>query len=227
MKDFEESEPKETNDWSNYHQKTISALLLIFVTSTVYTILRSIFFTTSDFAIAQAPVVFYFTIQANILICIWLSCIIINIISGGKKFKFVMSINLAAALTSYSAVNALIFWFVMVPLYALSADMPIFSPQNIWMHTTTPFIAAVVLNYVFNENEKPLFKTKLILSMIYPFLYVIFAGILALNGIYLYPMFDPSLVGGWIGVAACMAGTVVFVAIIYTAITQLLKNKFE
>ena len=196
------------------HQKTLAALLIIYVLSTLYTVIRCIVFTETDFMIAEAPAIAYFTIQTNIMICLWLGAMIINMMSGNKSLRFAMNINLAATLTSYTAVNAMIFWFVLVPIYAFSGNAPMFTPQNLWMHTITPVIAAVMFNYTINESTESEYKPKPILSMIYPVLYIIFAVIAAINGTYLYPMFNPNLLGGWIGVAVCMAGTIIFVAII-------------
>jgi len=228
MKDFERNEEKERLlELPTRYQKTISALILVFVLSTFYIVLRSILFTSTAFAIAQAPAIAYFTIQTNILICIWLGAIIVNIITGTKKMCFALNINLAAALTTYSAVNASIFWFVLVPIFSLSNGMPLFTPQNIWLHTITPVIAAVMLNYIIIENKTSKFKSKLILSMIYPVLYIILIVAIAIDGTYLYPMLNPTLVGGWVGVGVCMAATIIFVAIIYLAIIQIIKNNLE
>lgn len=228
MKEFEQNEKEIEKDYiPTQHQKTIGALLLIFVLATFYIVLRSIVFSSADFTISEAPVIAYFTIQTNIMACIWLGSMVVYIMTGKKRWRFAVNINLGAALTTYSAVNALIFWIVLVPTFSVSSYVPLFTAQNMWLHTTTPIIAAIMLNYAAKGSKKDKHEPKLIMSLIYPILYIIFAVIYAVKGIYLYPMLNPSLLGGWIGVGACMVSTLIFVAIIYIVINKAIKSSIE
>jgi hypothetical protein len=100
-----------------------------------------------------------------------------------------------------------------------------FTPSNIWLHTLTPLTAVVLLFFSREHYAGPSPRKQLIYFAIYPVLYLIFGLCNALNGIYLYPMFNPKMLGNWGFVGLSLAAIFLIFSAIYLLILRLYKRK--
>jgi len=169
----------------------------------------------------RAPTLSYFTIQSNIIIVMWLIFLSGYMITGSKAFAWCANINLTSAITTYILVTGVIYWGVLTPMLWSSAENTwLFSSSNIWLHTTTPIITVFMHSYTKQLNERNDIKASFLLFYIYPALYMIMAMNYALKGVYLYPIFNPEIMGGWIGVAIC----ILIMLIVFTGLYLLLLS---
>ena len=215
------------NPSKNPDKKTLGALFIVITLVTFYILFRAIFLNDSNFFIGTAPIIAYFTIQSNIIAFFWMINMTLYIITNKKKFRFVLNVHLSTAITSYMLITGIVFWVVLVPIFLISSELQLFTLQNIWLHTVTPVFSAIMLNYSVNEIKISKIKPKLLLVSIYPILYIIFAVTYAVNGSYLYPMLNPALVGGWLGVIGSAVATYIFFMVIYFIVTQQIKNNID
>jgi len=160
---------------------------------------------------------FYFTIQTNIMMLFWMIFLSIYILSAGCLFKYVVNPNLAAALATYILITGSIFWAVLVPIYTKpgSDNSWLFSPSNIWTHTVVPLTGVVLLFFVRSLPGKPKANRKSVLFYAYPVLYAIGGILLAVNGKYLYPMFNPEMLGSWFFVGLSLVVIMAIFTVVY------------
>lgn len=180
-------------------EKTIGWLLLLMAFMTFLFLFNTISDSTMNYDSDKIHSLFYFTIQTNIMMLFWMLFLSIFIFSNGRLLKFAINPNLAATLTTYILITGSIFWAVLVPVYTKSGsdNSWLFSPSNIWTHTIVPLTGVVLLFFVKSIPTKPE-KTKLsVYFFLYPFLYAILGISLSLNGKYMYPMFNPVMLGSW------------------------------
>ncbi|MEX1375837.1 MAG: hypothetical protein AB1Z23_00030 [Eubacteriales bacterium] len=189
-------------------------ILMLSLTSCLF-VITQIISSTMNYDSKTAHILSYFTMQSNIIIIIWTMALSLYILTGKKSYKFSMDINLASSFTTYILVTGLVYWAILVPVYFAPDATWLFSTSNIWLHTFSPVISIIVLKYVKSQNDGIEIKPKLPLFFIYPVLYIIFALINAANRIFLYPMFNPNLLGGWIGVAICLIVMIVLFTGLY------------
>jgi hypothetical protein len=108
--------------------------------------------------------------------------------------------------TTYILVTGIIYWTTLVPIFYLDGceSAWLFSISKLWMHTATP-AAALLLHQNIRKGYAGM-KPRLSIAYfyIYPALYVSSGMIHALRGEYLYPMFNPDMMHGWLGVGGAM-----------------------
>ncbi|MBN2878864.1 MAG: Pr6Pr family membrane protein [Clostridia bacterium] len=201
-------------------------LLILAITSSMFLINR-ILFSEMSYDSDSINILSYFTIQTNIISTIWMLVLSLHALTGSKIYKISTNINLAAAVTTYILVAGIIYWAVLVPVFYKPGETWLFSVSNIWMHTFVPAISVVMLFYAkrlaLDEAKKT--KRKLVLFFIYPILYIIFSIVHSINGKYLYPMFNPNAVGGWLGVAVCLIVMCFIFTLLYLALLFGVKKK--
>ena len=206
-------------------KKFIGLFLLILSLTSCLFVVSQIITSTMNYESKRAHILSYFTIQSNILIIVWMMALTLFILTNKKTYRFSMNINLASAFTTYISVTGLVYWAILVPIFYAPGVTWLFSPSNIWMHTFSPVISLILLNYVKSYKDDKKIKPRLALFFIYPVLYIIFAVANAVNGIYLYPMFNPDYLSGWIGVAGCMLAMAAIFTGLYLVLLYGLKRK--
>lgn len=189
------------------------ALLVITLISSLF-IIRTIIDSTMNYNSQRAHILSYFTIQSNILVVLWSFGLSLYMLTGKKLYKFTVNINLSASMTTYILATGLVYWLVLVPMMYKPGATWFFSTSNIYLHTFTTVIAVIIFTYLKTLAVSDKTKPRLYMFYLYPLLYVIFAIANSLNNVYLYPIFNPNIVGGWIGVAIC----VVIICVIFTGI---------
>jgi len=151
----------------------------------------------------------------------------LNMMTTSNIFKSVVNIRISAMFTTYILVTGTIYWVILVPIFSADPNNLswLFSASNIWLHTTTPVIALLMHNYIksFSGENKPAFNIAFF--FIYPALYVIMAILFAVKGIYLYPMFNPNMMGGWVGVAFGLLAILAAFTGVYVFLLRGLKRK--
>ncbi|MFW6262507.1 MAG: hypothetical protein ACOC34_00595 [Thermotogota bacterium] len=179
--------------------KTIAWLLLLMAFMTFFFLFNTIYTSSMNYNSEKIHSLFYFTIQTNIMMLFWMIFLSIFILSTGRLLKFTINPNFAAALTTYILITGSIYWAILVPtFYKPEADnVWLFSPSNIWTHTIVPLSGVVLLWFVKRVPSKTSVKKKSLLFFIYPVLYSGLGIYLAINGKYMYPMFNPVMLGGW------------------------------
>jgi len=180
-------------------EKTTGWLLLLMAFMTFFFLFNTIYSSSMNYDSEKIHSLFYFTIQTNIMMLFWMIFLSIFILSNGRLLKFAINPNFAATLTTYILITGSIFWGVLVPIYTKpgSDNAWLFSPSNIWTHTIVPITGVILLFYVKSLQNKPK-KSKLSLYFfLYPVIYSILGITLALNGKYMYPMFNPVMLGNW------------------------------
>ena len=178
-------------------------LIVLTMTSTLF-LISKIIDSSMNYDSEQAHILSYFTIQSNIIVAIWMLALSLYILTNKKIYKFAKNINVAASITTYILVTGFIYWLVLVPILYAPGVTWLFSTSNIWFHALTPIAAFILFLYI-KILQKNKIKPRLLLFSVYPIIYVIFASFYAVKGIYLYPMFNPEFLGGWIGVLLCIA----------------------
>src|SRR6056297_1141712 len=180
-------------------EKTTGWLLLLMAFMTFFFLFNTIYSSSMNYDSEKIHSLFYFTIQTNIMMLFWMIFLSIFILSNGRLLKFTVNLNFAATLTTYILITGSIFWAVLVPVYTKpgSDNSWLFSPSNIWTHTIVPLTGVALL---FFAKSIPTKAEKIKLSVyffLYPILYSILGISLALQGKYMYPMFNPVMLGSW------------------------------
>ena len=166
---------------------------------TCWFLIKSIFFPSVGFGIKRLPSIAFFTIQSNILATLWLFYIgLCEITDRLPKPRPVIGMMLSC----YIIVTGIVYWAVLVPMLGFAKEL--FAISNIWMHTITPVAVPVVFSLLAKEGK---IKYSGILVMLgYPLIYSVYAYILhAAIGVYVYPFFNPSVMGGRFAVAIAVA----------------------
>ncbi len=210
---------------SKCNLRTMGELLVLLTAATLYILARAIILNDNDFNIGNAHILAYFTIQSNMLSALWMLFMSLYILTERKIYRFAININFSASITVYTLIAGIIFWIVLVPIFLLSSEIELFTPQIMWIHTVTPIITLIMLRYSKYQNSEGKVKSKPIFFAIYPALYLIFACIMAANDTYLYPTLNPSFVGGWLGVGVCALFSLFFVVVIYLLIMVYLNKR--
>jgi len=162
---------------------------------TAYFLLEAMDLFSEEFDKEMLPVIVYYTIQTNIFAAIW--ALYIAIWALAPKLKRVSSF-LSMLVTLYISVTGVVYWLMLVPM--LGFDAKLFSLSNIWMHAVTPIFAIVMFFAILHGSK--IGAKKLVLVVVYPLMYLVFAYILrAASGAYIYPFFDPAAMRGGFGVA--------------------------
>jgi len=176
----------------------------------------------------RAPTLSYFTVQSNIIIVVWLVILSTYMITGKRALAWCTNINLSSALTTYILVTGIIYWGVLTPMLWNSSDNSwLFSASNIWMHTTTPIITVLMHGYTKQLKEQENTKANFIYFYIYPALYMIMAMGYAIKGVYLYPIFNPEIMGGWLAIAVCIFVMLIVFTGLYMMLLGIKKNKIQ
>lgn len=185
-------------------KKMIGYLLIMAAITTLIFVIHVQVKQSMNYESWRAPTLSYFTVQSNIIIAVWLIVLSAYMITKSKALAWCTNINLTSALTTYILVTGVIYWAVLTPMLWKDAESTwLFSASNIWMHTTTPILTLLMHNYtrkISEQNAKP----NYIYFYIYPALYMIMAMGFAAKGVYLYPIFNPEIMGGYLGVAICI-----------------------
>jgi len=207
--------------------KITGGLLLIIDFITGFFLTDSIISSSMNYNSESVHSLYYFTIQSNIMVFFWFIFISINLISNKRLFNFALKPNLTAILTTYILITGIIYWVVLVPVFYKPGgnNSWLFTPSNIWLHTLTPLTAVILLflSKVTYSGTVP--KRHLIFFLIYPIAYIIFGIFNALKGIYLYPMFNPVMLGNWWYVAFCLGVICIIFSILYLLMLRLYKTK--
>lgn len=199
-------------------RKLLAVMLMLAALTTAVFLVHSIVDSSMNYESGRVHVINYFTIQSNILLFFWLAALSLYMLLGAKVFKWAMSIHLSTIVTTYILVTGIIYWAILVPMFARPGEGAwMFSSSNIWLHTTTPVIAFLIQRYIKLLSGKIRPKLKLGYFYIYPILYIAMALVYASKGTYLYPMFNTELLG-WAGVGISLA----VIAVIFTGIYALL-----
>jgi hypothetical protein len=205
-------------------KKLLATMLMVVALTTAIFLIYAIIDSSMNYESGRVHVINYFTIQSNIVIFIWLAALSLYMLTGKKAFKWGMNIYLSTIVTTYILVTGIIYWTILVPMIAKpSVSTWMFSPSNIWLHTTTPIIAFLIQRYIKAKGTETRLRLNLVYFYIYPIIYISMALVYAANDIYLYPMFNLELLG-WIGVGVSL----VIIAVIFTGIYVVLlrgKNK--
>jgi len=174
-------------------------LLLLMAFMTFFFLYNTIYTSTMNYNSEKIHSLFYFTIQTNIMMLFLMVFLSIYILSAERLMKFSVNPNFAATLTTYILITGSIYWAILVPtFYKPGADNTwLFSPSNIWTHTIVPLTGVILLLFVKAVPNKAPVKKKSLLFFIYPVLYSCLGIYLAINGKYMYPMFNPVMLGGW------------------------------
>jgi|GEM_PF-1807428 len=212
-------EPIAEKDNSNY----LGHLLLVLSLTSCLFLVSRIIESTMNYDSTRANILSYFTIQSNIILTFWMISMTVYTFTKSKTFSYAMNVNLSAAITTYMLVTGLIYWIVLVPVFYLPGETWLFTKSNIWMHTLTPITAVIMLKYVKACQTNTSIKPRFGIFYVYPIFYIMLALTYALNGAYLYPMFNPDLLGGWIGVGVC----IVVMCIIFTGLYLTLLYGFK
>jgi len=206
---------------------TTAWLLLLMAFMTFLFLFNTIAASSMNYDSDKIHSLFYFTIQTNIMMLFWMIFLSVYILSKGRLLKFSVNPSLAAALTTYILITGSIFWAVLVPVYIKpgSDNAWLFSPSNVWTHTVVPISGVVLLFFVRAITKK---TEKIRLSayfFLYPALYSILGITLAVNGKYMYPMFNPIMLGSWFFVGLSLIAIMgIFTVVYYFLLRIAAKN---
>jgi len=153
----------------------------------------------------------------------------IQYLSTGRLMKFGVNSNSAVTLTTYILITGSIYWTILFPtFYKPGADNGwLFSPSNIWTHTIVPLTGIVLLLFVKRVPNKAPIKKKSLLFFIYPVLYSCLGIYLAINGKYMYPMFNPVMLGGWVFVGLSLMVILGIFTGVYYFLLRITANETE
>jgi len=202
-------------------------LLLLIISAMSFLILAdSILSSGGGLSAERIPALSYFTIQSNIITLTWFICLVFYLFSNERLLKTAVHPNVTAIVTTYILVTGVIYWLVLVPIFfeAGADNSWLFTPKNIWNHTLTPFTSIVMFFFARENNPVPKPKPRLPLFFLYPAFYIAFGLYYALNGQYLYPMFNPELLGGWLFVGLSLLVIVLLFTILYLFMLKIFKN---
>ena len=215
---------------NNYPEKQssdqlfIGFFMLIIALTAVMFIINRVFLSDMSYDSDQINIMSYFTIQTNIISTVWMLVLSAYALTGRKIFKAASDTSLAASLTTYILVTGIVYWAVLVPIFYEPGVTWLFSVSNIWMHSFVPLSSLVMYYYVKQKNKDSIPQRRLWFFYIYPALYIALSISYAINGKYLYPMFNPNAVGGWGGVAACMIVMCFIFTLLYLALLYGIKG---
>lgn len=223
---------KEQNDDMGFsvsrEKKLIGYMLILAAITTLIFVAHVQIKSSMNYESWRAPTLSYFTVQSNIIIAAWLLALSAYMISSGKTFAWCTNINFTSAITTYILVTGIIYWAVLTPMLWKDAESTwLFSASNIWMHTTTPILTLILHSYTKAVTEQQKAKPNYIYFYIYPALYMIMAMSFAAKGVYLYPIFNPEIMGGYLGVAICILVMLVVFTGLYLLLLGVKKKKLK
>ena len=199
-------------------------LFVIALTSCLF-LTRTIIDSTMNYNSQRAHILSYFTIQSNIILAIWMVTLALFNLTEKKLFKYAVNINISASVTTYILITGSVYWLILVPIFYAPGVTWLFSTSNIWLHTFTPITAVIMFLYAKSCQKPSKVKPRLLIFYIYPLLYITFAIFHAVNEVYLYPMFDPNLLGGWAGVGICITVMCIIFTGLYLALLYVVKKE--
>ncbi len=206
--------------------KIIGWLLLPMAFMTFVFLFNTISASTMNYNSEKIHALLYFTNQTNILMLFWMIFLSLYTLSGEKMMRFSVNPNLTAALTTYILITGIIYWLVLVPtFYKPGGDNSwLFSPFSIWTHSIVPVTGVILLFLVKATPDKAPANKKSLYFFIYPLLYLCLGIYLSTKGKYLYPMFNPELLGGWVFVALSLAAILVIFTGIYFVLLKIVDK---
>jgi len=209
------------------NHRATAGFLLIIAFMTGFFLTKSIIVSSMNYNSERAHSLYYFTIQSNIIVFFWFIFAGINLLSNQRIFKFALKPNFTAISTTYILITGIIYWGVLVPIFFKPGGGSdwLFTPSNIWLHTITP-VAAVILLFLSKQlYEGPAPKRHFITFAVYPVLYLIFGLYNAFNGLYLYPMFNPEMLGNWGFVLLSLGAIFLVFSVFYLLLLKLYRKK--
>ncbi len=200
-------------------------LMLIITLASVMFIINRVFIADMSYDTDSINIMSYFTIETNIISTAWMLSLSAYTLTGRKMFKVSTDVSLAASITTYILVTGIVYWTVLVPIFYKPGETWLFSISNIWMHSFVPLSSLIMFYYVRQKNKAESPQRRLWFFFIYPILYIALSIVYAINGKYLYPMFNPNAVGGWAGVAVCLTIMCAIFTLLYLALLYGIKRK--
>ncbi len=189
---------------------------------TVWFLSKAMFFPSVEIGLKRLPAIAFFTIQSNIFAAAWLLYTgLSELTTRLPRPKPVLGMMLCC----YMTVTGLVYWVALVPMLGFAKEL--FAASNIWMHTVTPVFVPVVFALV--SKTKAISASGILLILVYPFFYTVYAYILhSAIGVYLYPFFNPSVMGSRLFsllALAVIAGMFVGFGFLYRYIWNRLSKK--
>ena len=220
-------ESRQSSKSINKEQMFAGLFMLVITLTSVMFIINRVFLSDMSYDSDSISIWSYFTIQTNIISTIWMFALSLYALTGRKIFKTSTNVSLSASITTYILVTGIVYWAVLVPVFYKPGVTWLFSMSNIWMHTFVPLSALAMFYYTKHLCKEREIQRRLWFFYIYPILYIALSVVYALNGKYLYPMFNPNAVGGWTGVVISLVIMCVIFTLLYLALLYGIKRKLN